>query len=80
MALSEGRLIEAIKAIREAEQCDLATAKSRVEAALAADPAAKAKFDSLAKARRKTVIGWVIVVDFILFAAFAWWWFNGRHS
>lgn len=78
MALSEGKLITAIKAVRDSENCDLATAKARIEAVLAADPQAKMKLEQVRKEWRKSLVTWVILIDVVIFAVFAWWFF-GRN-
>lgn len=76
LALQESRIIEAIKRVREAEGVDLKAAKDRVDAALQADPALKAIVEELAKARRTSLIQWVILIDVLLIAGVAYWFFK----
>jgi ribosomal protein L7/L12 len=75
-ALRDGRAIDAIKVLRETEGLDLAQAKSRVDAYLAADPALKKRLDERQREFRKRLIGWVLVVDAVILAAIAAWWFS----
>lgn len=76
LALSEGRRIDAIKAVRETELCDLKTAASRIEETLQADPALKARLQELAQAQRKKWLPWIIVGDLLLVAGVAYWFLN----
>jgi ribosomal protein L7/L12 len=75
-ALREGRAIDAIKILRETEGVDLAKAKARVDAYLAANPALKKRLDERQREFRKRLIGWVLVVDAVIVAAVAAWWFS----
>jgi ribosomal protein L7/L12 len=75
-ALREGRAIDAIKVLRETEGLDLAQAKARVDAHLAANPALKKRLDERQREFRKRLIGWVLVVDAVILAAVAAWWFS----
>jgi hypothetical protein len=73
MALAEGRKIEAVKIVREAEGCDLSAAVARVDAALNADPAAKVRVDEQTRARRKSLRVWIVLIDILLVAAALYW-------
>lgn len=75
-ALREGRAIDAIKAVRELERLDLRQAQARVEAFLAAEPALKKRLDDRQREFRRRLIGWVLVVDAVILAALAAWWFS----
>ena len=75
-ALREGRTIDAIKAVREVEGLDLKGAQVRVEAYLAADPALQKRLAERQRELRKRLIGWVLVVDAVILAALAAWWFS----
>jgi ribosomal protein L7/L12 len=75
-ALREGRAIDAIKLLRETEGVDLAQAKARVDAYLAATPSLKKRLDERQREFRKRLIGWVLVVDAVILAAVAAWWFS----
>jgi ribosomal protein L7/L12 len=79
MALNEGRKLEAIKIVREAEGCDLAAAVARVNAALDADPVAKARLDSAARAKRGSLIVWIVLIDTLLVVAAIYWYLNKRN-
>jgi N-formylglutamate amidohydrolase len=75
-ALREARTLDALKALREVEGLDLAAAKARLDAYLAANPALKKRLDERQREFRKRLIGWVLVVDAIVIAAVAAWWFS----
>ncbi len=78
LALQEGRLIEAIKQVRSTEGLDLATAKARVEAYVAADPALQERVRQLKVDRTKKLRVWIVVIDALLIAAGAYWLFGRR--
>lgn len=75
-ALREGRANDAIEALREAEGLDPKAAQARVHAYLAADPALRKRLDERQREFRKRLIGWVLVVDAVILAAVAAWWFS----
>jgi hypothetical protein len=75
-ALREGRLVDAIKVVREVESLDLAGAKARIDAYLASDPALKKRLDERQREFRRRLIGWVLAVDAIVLAAIAACWFS----
>jgi hypothetical protein len=74
LALQEGRLIDAIKILREAEGIGLADAKARIDAAIAADPALHERVAQQRKKRRMGLIVWVLIFDAIVIAAAIIWW------
>ena len=75
-ALREGRAIDAIKAVREVEGLDLRQAQARVAAYLDSEPALQKRLDERHREFRKRLIGWVLVVDAVILAALAAWWFS----
>lgn len=75
-ALREGRTLDALKAVRELEGVDLRQAQARVDAYLALDPALKKRLDERRRESRKRLIGWVLVVDAVILASLAAWWFS----
>jgi hypothetical protein len=75
-ALREGRTLDAIAVLREEEGLDLAQAKARVDAHLAGNPALKKRLEERQREFRRRLIGWVLVVDAIILAAIAAWWFS----
>lgn len=77
LAISRGSKIEAIKEVRAATGIGLREAKELVEAYIAANPMLKMQFDQQARATRKRVIAWALVIDVLLAAAVIWW-FLGR--
>ena len=76
LALEDGRLIEAIKVIREVEHLDLRAAKERVEAYAATNPALQARIAESLKATRKKIRGWVLAFDAVLVVGFLYWFFG----
>jgi hypothetical protein len=75
-AARAGRTVEAIRLVREADGSDLRMAKARVDAWIAADPALAKRIAERQKEFRKQLVGWVLVVDAIVLAALAAWWFS----
>jgi ribosomal protein L7/L12 len=76
-ALSLGRMVDAIRHVREAEGLGLMEAKLRVEAHIRQDPALKAQFEEQQAQMKRRVIRWALVIDAIIIAAVLWW-FLGR--
>jgi hypothetical protein len=75
VALNQGNVIEAIKAVREAEGLDLRSAKVRVDRYIAAHPLLR---DELARRRQDTkgrFIRAMLIVDAFIVAAVLWWFF-----
>jgi ribosomal protein L7/L12 len=76
VALNRGQVIEAIKLVRESEPgLGLAGAKAKVDAYVARDPMLKAQVEQQVKASRSRLVRWVIIVDILLFAGLAWYFF-----
>lgn len=75
-ALREGRMLDALQTVRELEALDLRQAQARVEAYLATDTALKKRLDERQRESRKRLIGWVLVVDAVILASLAAWWFS----
>lgn len=76
-ALSTGRVIDAIKQVREAEGLGLMEAKQRVNAYVQRNPAMKAQFAEQQARMKRRLIQWVLVIDVLLVAAVLWY-FLGR--
>jgi ribosomal protein L7/L12 len=74
LALQEGRLIDAIKILREKENIGLADAKARIDAAVAADPGLSEKVAQQRKKQRAGWIVWVLIFDAVVIAAAIIWW------
>jgi ribosomal protein L7/L12 len=73
-ALGRGKIVEAIKILRKTARCDLSTAKTRVDAALAADPALKQRVETQQRETRRKIMFWAIALDIVLIVALAYWW------
>ena len=76
-ALSTGRMVEAIKYVREAEGLGLMEAKQRVDAYVARDPVLKAQIADQQAQMKRRFIKWALVIDVLLVIA-AIWYFYGR--
>jgi len=77
-ALSTGHKIEAIKYVREAEGLGLMEAKQRVDAYVERDPVLKAQFAEQQLRMKRRLIQWVLMIDLLLIAAVAWYFFGGQ--
>lgn len=76
-ALSTGRMIDAIKYVREAEGLGLMEAKQRVEAHIARDPVLKVQIAEQQARTKRKLVQWFLVIDALLVVA-AIWYFFGR--
>jgi len=75
-ALSTGRMIEAIKQVREAEGLGLMEAKQRVEAHVQRNPLLKAQFAEQQARMKRRLIQWVLIIDLLLVAGVLWYIFG----
>jgi len=75
-ALSAGRMIDAIKHVREAEGLGLMEAKQRVDAHVAHNPALKVQLAEQQARMKRRLIQWVLITDVLLVAAVAWYFFG----
>jgi hypothetical protein len=71
--LNEGRVIEAIKSVREAEQLGLKEAKGRVDAYVASEPLLKAQIELQQRAARRKFFFWFLVIDLLIAAGIIYW-------
>lgn len=71
--LNEGRVIEAIKVVRQAEGLGLKDAKDRVDAYVAREPILKAQLELAQRAARRRFFFWFLVVDALIVAAVIYW-------
>jgi hypothetical protein len=78
-AISMGRKVDAIKCVREAEGLGLMEAKQRVDAFVERDPILKAQFAEQRLRMKRRLIQWVLMIDLLLIAAVAWYFF-GRQE
>ncbi len=77
-ALKDGQKVTAIKAVRDSEGCDLATAKARVEVALLASPELRDRYQAQVRQSRSSLIFWIVLIDILLVGGAAYWYFRGR--
>lgn len=75
-ALSVGRMIDAIKHVRETEGLGLREAKQRVEALVRRNPVLRAQLEEQQARMKRRLIQWVLVLDVIVILALLWWIFG----
>lgn len=75
-ALAEGRLLEAIKILRESEKLDLTQAKQRLDAYLDQNPELRERVQQKSREFRGRIIKWALVFDAILILVFLYWFFG----
>jgi hypothetical protein len=73
--LQEGRVPEAIKAVREAEHIGGRAARKRIDAHLAQEPLLRAQLQAQRQAARRRFFFWFLLVDALIVAALIWWFF-----
>ncbi len=73
--LQEGRVIEAIKSVRQAETLGLKEAKQRVDAYLASEPLLRAQIELQQRAARRKFFFWFLVIDLVIVAGVVYWMF-----
>ncbi len=78
VALKDGQKVTAIKAVRDSEGGDLATAKARVEVALLASPELRERYQAQVRQSRSSLIVWIVLIDILLVGGAAYWYFRGR--
>jgi hypothetical protein len=71
--LTEGRLIEAIKVLRQAEGLSLKEARARVDAHLAQDPMLRVQLETQQRAARRRFFFWFLIVDLGVAAGLIYW-------
>jgi hypothetical protein len=73
--LGEGRVIEAIKVVRQAEGLGLREARQRVDAHIAQDPILRVQIETQQRASRRKFFFWFVVVDLAITVAVIYWFF-----
>ena len=73
--LTEGRVIEAIKSVRQAEGLGLRAAKDRIDAHLAQDPMLRVQIETLQREARRKFFFWFLIVDLVIAAGFIYWFY-----
>lgn len=72
-ALSVGRMVDAIRHVREAEGLDLMEAKLRVEAHVRRNPVLKAQLEERQARTKRRLFQWVLAIDAIIIVVVLWW-------
>jgi hypothetical protein len=73
--LSEGKVIEAIKVVRNTEGAGRREARARVDAHIAQDPILRVQIETQQRARRRKFFFWFVVVDLVITAGIIYWFF-----
>jgi len=73
--LSEGRLDEAVKAVRHAEGVGRRAARRRVDAHLAQEPLLRVQIETQQRDSRRRFFMWFVLVDLAITAAVIYWLF-----
>jgi hypothetical protein len=71
--LNEGRMIDAIKSVRQSEGVGLKDAKDRVDAYLAREPMLRAQLELKQRAARRKFFLWFLLVDLLVAAVVIYW-------
>jgi hypothetical protein len=71
--LNEGRVIDAIKHLRQSEGLGLKEAKGRVDAYLSREPMLRAQIELKQRAARRKFFLWFLFVDVVIAAAVIYW-------
>ena len=67
--LTEGKLVEAIKVLRESQDIGLRKAKDWVDWHIAQDPMLRAQLEALQRKARRKFFLWFLIVDAVIAAA-----------
>lgn len=73
--LNEGRMVEAVKVVRQTESVGLKEAKARVDAYLAREPLLKAQLQLKQAAARRKFFAWFLFIDLLIGGAVVYWLF-----
>jgi hypothetical protein len=77
--LTEGRLSEAVSALRDAENISAARARAWIDWHIAQDPMLRVQIETQQRAKRRRIFLWFLVVDAILVAGIIYYlWYSPR--
>jgi hypothetical protein len=71
--LGEGKVIDAIKVVRQAEMLGLREAKARIDEHLAQDPILRVQIQAQQSAIRRKFFLWFLLVDVVITAGIIYW-------
>jgi hypothetical protein len=75
LAINDGKVIEAIKLLRDAEGIDLVGAKARIDRYLESNPAVREKIEEVRKDSRRSLVKKVLLFDAVVVIVLIWWFF-----
>jgi hypothetical protein len=73
--LGEGKVVDAVKAVRAAEGLGLQEAKRRIDAHLAQDPILRVLIETQQRAARRKFFLWFLIADLAITAFVIYWFF-----
>jgi hypothetical protein len=73
--LGEGKVIEAVKSVRQAQGLGLREAKGRIDAHIAQDPILRVQIETQRRATRRRFFFWFLLVDVAITAFLIYWFF-----
>ena len=73
--LGEGKLVEAIKSVRQAEGLSRREARRRIDAHFAQDPMLRVQIETQQERARRRFFFWFLLVDLAITAGFIYWFF-----
>jgi hypothetical protein len=76
--LSEGKLAEAVKSVRQAEGIGRRAARRRVDAHIANEPMLRVQLEMQQHAARRRFFMWFLFVDLLIVAAVIYWFYWDR--
>ena len=71
--LGEGKLVDAIKLLRQTEGLSRREARRHIDAHFARDPMLRVQIEAQLGARRRRLFFWFLVVDLAIVAGFIYW-------
>lgn len=71
--LTEGKLAEATRVVREAEQLGRRAARKRIDEHLEREPLLRVQLETQRRATRARIFFWFLLVDIVIVAAIIYW-------
>ena len=78
--LGEGKIVEAVKSVRQAEGLSSREARVRIDAHLAQDPMLRVQIDTQQRAARRRFFFWFVLIDLAITAGLIYWLFYRGSS
>jgi hypothetical protein len=78
--LTEGRVAEAVKSVRQAEGIGRRAARQRVDAHIASEPMLRVQLEMQQHAARRKFFLWFVLIDLVIVAAVISWFIFRREA